>query len=139
MVHLISFEYDNVSFYDSSLSLAPYFWAVKSFHFIFIWLNYYLSFQLNTCCTIWSCYVILHVILCMFFFWMNNMIHYFYIYDLFQPKTSTISTRALISVHFKTVPYFSQPIFGLFSYLKNALHNLVIELCSGLFYLKSLQ
>ena len=40
--------------------------------------------------------------------------------DLFQPKTSTISTRALISVHFKTVRYFSQPIFRFFSYLKNA-------------------
>ena len=36
--------------------------------------------------------------------------------DLFQPKMSTISTRALISVHFKTVRYFSQPIFRLLSY-----------------------
>ena len=33
--------------------------------------------------------------------------------DLFQPKTSTFSTRTLISVHFKTVRYFSQPIFRL--------------------------
>ena len=52
--------------------------------------------------------------------------------DLFQPKTDLFSTRALIWVHFKTVRYFSQPIFRLFSYLKNALHNLVIELCSAL-------
>ena len=43
--------------------------------------------------------------------------------DLFQPKTSTFSTRALISVHFKTVRYFSQPIFRLFSYLK--MHNTI--------------
>ena len=50
-------------------------------------------------------------------------------HDLFQPKTSTFSTGALIWVHFKTVRYFSQPIFRLFSYLTNALHNLVIELC----------
>ena len=27
-------------------------------------------------------------------------------YDLFQPKTSTFSTRSLIWVHFKTVRYF---------------------------------
>ena len=40
--------------------------------------------------------------------------------DLFQPKTSTFSTRALIWVHFKTMRYFSQSIFSLFSYLKNA-------------------
>ena len=40
--------------------------------------------------------------------------------DLFHPKTSTFSTRALIWVHFKTVHYFSQSIFSLFSYLKNA-------------------
>ena len=38
------------------------------------------------------------------------------IVDLFQPKTALFSTRALISVHFKTVRYFSQPIFRLFSY-----------------------
>ena len=60
------------------------------------------------------------------------------ILDLFQPKTSTFSTRALISVHLKTVRYFSQPIFSLFSYLKNALHNLVIELCSALFFFKNI-
>ena len=42
------------------------------------------------------------------------------IVDLFQPKTSTFSKRALIWVHFKTMHYFSQPIFSLFSYLKNA-------------------
>ena len=36
--------------------------------------------------------------------------------DLFQPKTDLFSTRALILVHFKTVRYFSQPIFILFSY-----------------------
>ena len=40
--------------------------------------------------------------------------------DLFQPKTDLFSTRALIRVHFKSVRYFSQPIFILFSYLKNA-------------------
>ena len=40
--------------------------------------------------------------------------------DLFQPKTDLFSTRALIWVHFKTVRYFSQPNFRLFSYLKNA-------------------
>ena len=60
------------------------------------------------------------------------------LFDLFQPKTSTISTRALISVHFKTVRYFSQPIFRLFSYFKNALHNLVIELCNALIFLKNI-
>ena len=38
--------------------------------------------------------------------------------DLFQPKTLTFSTRALIWVHFKTVYEFSQPIFSLFSNLK---------------------
>ena len=41
-------------------------------------------------------------------------------YDLFQPKTDFFSTRTLISVHFKTVRYFSQSIFSLFSYFKNA-------------------
>ena len=51
---------------------------------------------------------------------------------MFQPKTSTFSTRTLIWVHFKTVHKFSQPIFSLFSYLKNVLHNLVIELCRAL-------
>ena len=40
--------------------------------------------------------------------------------DLFQPKTDLFSTRALIWVHFKTVHYFSQPIFGSFSDLKDA-------------------
>ena len=59
--------------------------------------------------------------------------------DLFQPKTDLFSTRALIWVHFKTVRYFSQPIFSLFSYLKNALHNLVIELCSAPFFLNIVQ
>ena len=48
------------------------------------------------------------------------------------------SNRALIWVHFKTVHYFNQPIFSLFSYLKNALHNLVIELCSAPFFSKLL-
>ena len=42
------------------------------------------------------------------------------------------STRALIWVHFENMHYFSQLIFILFSYLKNARHNLVIELCSEL-------
>ena len=56
--------------------------------------------------------------------------------DLFQPKTDLFSTRAPIWVHFKTVQYFSQPIFRLFSYLKNALPSLVIELCSALFFSK---
>ena len=49
--------------------------------------------------------------------------------DLFQPKTSIFSTRALIWVQFETVHFFSQLIFSLISYFKNALHNLVIELC----------
>ena len=31
---------------------------------------------------------------------------------------------------------FYQPIFSLFSHLKNVLHNLVIELCSALKYVK---
>ena len=39
-------------------------------------------------------------------------------HDLFQPKTDFFPTRALIWVHFKTVRYFSQPIFSLFSYFK---------------------
>ena len=43
--------------------------------------------------------------------------------DLFQPKKSTYSTRALIWVHFKTVRFFSQSIFSLFSYLK--IHNTI--------------
>ena len=54
--------------------------------------------------------------------------------DLFQPNTDLFSTRAFIWVHFKTVHYFSQQIFSLFLYLKNALHNLVIELCSAPFF-----
>ena len=58
--------------------------------------------------------------------------------DLFQPKTSTFSTRALIWAHFKTVRYFYQPIFSSFSYLKNALHHLVVELCSALFFFKNI-
>ena len=53
-------------------------------------------------------------------------------WDLFQPKTSTFSIHSLIWVHFKNEHYFSQPIFSLISYLKNALHNLVIELCIAL-------
>ena len=44
-------------------------------------------------------------------------------YDLFHPKTFTFSTHALIWVHFKTVRYFSQPIFSIFSHFKNALHK----------------
>ena len=36
--------------------------------------------------------------------------------DLFQPKTDLFSTRALISVNFKTMRYFFQPIFRIFSY-----------------------
>ena len=52
--------------------------------------------------------------------------------DLFQPEMDIFSTRALIWVHFKTVRYFSQQNFSLISYLKNALQNLVIELCSAL-------
>ena len=54
--------------------------------------------------------------------------------DLFHPKTELFSTRALIWVHFKTVHYFSQLIFSLFSYFKNALHNLFIKLCSAPFF-----
>ena len=41
--------------------------------------------------------------------------------DLFQPKTDLFPTRALIWVQFKTVRYFSQPIFRLFSYLKKCI------------------
>ena len=41
------------------------------------------------------------------------------------------STRTLILVHFITVQYFYQPIFSLFSNIKNALHNLVIDLGSA--------
>ena len=44
-------------------------------------------------------------------------------------------TRSHLSA-LKTVRYFYQPIFSSFSYLKNALHNLVIELCSALFFSK---
>ena len=51
------------------------------------------------------------------------------IYELFQPKTSTFSTRTLIWVHYKVVHIFSQPIFSSFSHLNSARHNLVIELC----------
>ena len=58
--------------------------------------------------------------------------------DLFQPKTSIFSTRSLIWLHFKTVHYFYQPIFSLISHLKNALHNLVIELCIALKTLKNI-
>ena len=54
-----------------------------------------------------------------------------WIYDLFQTKKYTFSTCAFIWVHFKTVYYFSQPIFLIFTF-KNALHKLVIELCSAL-------
>ena len=57
--------------------------------------------------------------------------------DLFQPKTSTFSTHALIWVYFKTVHYFYQPIFNLFPNLKNAWRNLVIELCRALFFSKT--
>ena len=66
-------------------------------------------------------------------------IHQVFIDDLFQPKTSTCSTLALIQMHFKTVHQFSQPIFSLFSHLKNTLHNLVISLCSTLKYSKYIQ
>ena len=59
-------------------------------------------------------------------------------FDLFQPKTVTFSTRALIWANFKTVHYFSQPSFSLFSYLKNAYHNLVIELCLAQFFFKNI-
>ena len=50
----------------------------------------------------------------------ENISSWFGILDLFQPKTDHFSAHALILVHFKTVHYFSQPIFSLFSYLKNA-------------------
>ena len=53
-------------------------------------------------------------------------IEYNTISDLFHPKTSNLSTRAIIWVHFKTVHYFSQSIFSLFSYLKDAYRNLFI-------------
>ena len=42
----------------------------------------------------------------------------YWVYELFQPKSVTFSTRALILVHFKTVHYFSQPIFGFFIFKK---------------------
>ena len=42
------------------------------------------------------------------------------------------STRALIWLYFKTMNYFSQQFFLIFIF-KNALHNLVIELCSAPF------
>ena len=63
---------------------------------------------------------------------------YFYgrFYDLFQPKTKLFSTLALILVHFKNVHYFLEPNVSLFLYLKNALHNLVIELCSTPLFLQ---
>ena len=64
----------------------------------------------------------------------NNILFYFKCnhisIDLFQPKTDLFPTRSLVWVHFKTVRYFYQPIFGSFLYLQNALHNLDIELCS---------
>ena len=49
----------------------------------------------------------------------SSYLHPCGVLDLFQPKTSTFSTRALIWVHFKTVHYFYRPIFSLFSYLKH--------------------
>ena len=54
-------------------------------------------------------------------------------WDLFQPKTDIFSARSLFWVHFKTVHYFSKPIFSWFSYKKNARQKLVIELCSAPF------
>ena len=66
------------------------------------------------------------------------LINYFLISDLFQPKTSTFSTCALIWVHFKNVRYFSQLIFSSVSYLKHAQHNLVIELCRASFFFKNI-
>ena len=45
--------------------------------------------------------------------------------------TSNFSTNALIWVHFKTMHWFSQQMFSLFSHLNSAQHNLVIELCSA--------
>ena len=51
--------------------------------------------------------------------------------DTFRTKKSNFSTHSLIWVHFKTVHYISQPIFSLFSHLKNEVLNLVIELCSA--------
>ena len=55
-------------------------------------------------------------------------------YDLFQAKTDLFPTRAFIWVHFKTVHYFYQPIFSLFSYLKNARHNSMTKLCYAFFF-----
>ena len=57
---------------------------------------------------------------------------------LVPAENGPFSTRALIWVHFKTVQYFYQPIFSLFSYLKNAPHNFVIELCSAPFFSKNI-
>ena len=53
----------------------------------------------------------------------NQVLWYNNIYDLFQPKTSTFSTSALIWAHFTTVHYCSQTILCLFSYLK--MHNTI--------------
>ena len=53
-------------------------------------------------------------------------------YDGVQPKTPPISTRHLIWVNYKVLSKLSQLIFLSFSYLNNARHNVVIELCRAL-------
>ena len=50
----------------------------------------------------------------------------YYVWDLFQPKTGLFPTRALISVHFKTVHYFSLCIFSFISFKK--MHNTIKSL-----------
>ena len=83
------------------------------------------------------CYLIKLLVINYYILWHVRLHATKSIYDLFQPKMDLFSTRALIWVHFKTVRYFSQPIFRSFSYWKNALHNLVIELCSALIFFKN--
>ena len=52
-------------------------------------------------------------------------------HDLLQPNTSTFSTSALIWVHFKIVHFFKSNFQFIFIF-KNALHNLVMKICSAL-------
>ena len=68
-----------------------------------------------------------------YFCYYIHIFNYVIVMDLFQPKTDLFSTRARIWVHFKSVHYFSQPIYSLFSYLNNAIHNSMTKLCSAFF------
>ena len=87
--------------------------------FLHITENIYCSFKIYIYCTsiIWLCVQSRSMCSCLFQICNWKIIHQI-TFDLFQSKTSTFSTRALIWVNFKTVHYFSQPIFSLFSYLK---------------------